>query len=864
MTTISLITAAGSICNLSSYLLTYINYNAMIKLLHLKMLVALLLFCPLLNAQRQNGLWVGKQANNWIFGSKPTQLNFNTSPPENFRMTHDTGSQEGTGTISDEQGNLLFYNDGQTVWNRNQEIMPNGEGLLGEFSTSQQGLTIPAPGNSNLYYIFNLASFGGLNGLTYSVVDMSLDGGLGAVTDKNIQLVAGPISEKMTAVYHADKEQVWLICHEGTMNLASNKFLVFLITRNGINATPMTSSVGLVYQSTGIGNLKASPDGSKIAMSEGFFGVDPEAVNTQILDFNNGTGEISNPVNLNSVIAEGAYSIDFSPNSRFVYVNEFFSYLDLDMTSKLYQFDTAAGSENDILASAVLVAEFNSPDSNPLQVAPDGKIYTMFEKKLSAVNYPNNKGMACGFDPEIDFANLESPLTGEEFYGLAFPSFIQTYFESGIVYSGGQCPGDEISFSTLRIPGITSIVWNFGDTASGTANTSADMEPTHAFTAAGTYSVMATITSNGAEQTATTQVIITAPNAAVPVAPTVCADSRGNVNLTQFSAGILDGQDTDTFSLAYFASEADLASNTPIASPEAFTTSGQVIYARVTNSITGCTTTISFNLVVNPLPVAAVPNAIEICTNTSTSLAFNLTSQTAAILNAQDPVIFTVSYYASLADAQAGTPISNPASFTSTGQTVYAVVTNTATGCVSTVIEFDVIVKQPFIVPDAIATEGCAPFNLTALAPPESTGLAVSYYTAEQDAITATNTIAQFEFYRFEGKQQTVYIRVEDLQGCASIYTLQLQVGNCEIPKGISPNNDGKNDSFDLSGFDVKQLSIYNRYGQQVYSRNNYQSEWHGQADNNNDLPTGTYYYSIEQDGGEQKTGWVYINREVN
>jgi gliding motility-associated-like protein len=67
---------------------------------------------------------------------------------------------------------------------------------------------------------------------------------------------------------------------------------------------------------------------------------------------------------------------------------------------------------------------------------------------------------------------------------------------------------------------------------------------------------------------------------------------------------------------------------------------------------------------------------------------------------------------------------------------------------------------------------------------------------------------------------------------------------------------------FDLSGFGVDQIEIFNRYGQEVYSKSNYMAEWHGQADNGNELPTGTYFYMMRLRTGESRTGWVYVNRE--
>lgn len=84
----------------------------------------------------------------------------------------------------------------------------------------------------------------------------------------------------------------------------------------------------------------------------------------------------------------------------------------------------------------------------------------------------------------------------------------------------------------------------------------------------------------------------------------------------------------------------------------------------------------------------------------------------------------------------------------------------------------------------------------------------------------------------------------------------------CEIPRGISPNGDGLNDELNLEGMNITKLSIFNRYGQEVYSRNNYTKEWHGQGNNGDELPTATYYYSLELENGQNKTGWIYINRE--
>jgi gliding motility-associated-like protein len=97
---------------------------------------------------------------------------------------------------------------------------------------------------------------------------------------------------------------------------------------------------------------------------------------------------------------------------------------------------------------------------------------------------------------------------------------------------------------------------------------------------------------------------------------------------------------------------------------------------------------------------------------------------------------------------------------------------------------------------------------------------------------------------------------------CESQESITVNSIYCDIPKGISPNNDGLNDFFDLSYFDVKKLQIFNRYGVVVYEKDNYEKEWNGTTDKGKELPDSTYYYLIRFENGESKTGWVYVNRE--
>ena len=106
-------------------------------------------------------------------------------------------------------------------------------------------------------------------------------------------------------------------------------------------------------------------------------------------------------------------------------------------------------------------------------------------------------------------------------------------------------------------------------------------------------------------------------------------------------------------------------------------------------------------------------------------------------------------------------------------------------------------------------------------------------------------------------------VTVTNSEGCFKTESITLNRIFCGIQKGISVNNDGDNEFFDLTQMNVKHLSIFNRYGMKVYTKGGYTNEWKGQSDKGDELPDGTYYYIIDfNDNLPAKTGWIYINRE--
>src|SRR5215467_3806249 len=114
------------------------------KNISLSLLFILSTLCSL-NASAQG------EANIWYFGES-AGLDFNNDPP--LVLTNGAMSDfEGCSSISDADGNLLFYTNGLTVWNKNHEIMMNGDGLHGN-SSATQCLIVKMPDATSIYYIF--------------------------------------------------------------------------------------------------------------------------------------------------------------------------------------------------------------------------------------------------------------------------------------------------------------------------------------------------------------------------------------------------------------------------------------------------------------------------------------------------------------------------------------------------------------------------------------------------------------------------------------------------------------------------------------------------------------------------------------
>jgi gliding motility-associated-like protein len=105
-------------------------------------------------------------------------------------------------------------------------------------------------------------------------------------------------------------------------------------------------------------------------------------------------------------------------------------------------------------------------------------------------------------------------------------------------------------------------------------------------------------------------------------------------------------------------------------------------------------------------------------------------------------------------------------------------------------------------------------------------------------------------------------VTITDMNGCSATKEINVVRTICDIPNVITPNNDGSNDSFDLTGFGVKKIEIYNRWGRLVYDKENYSNEWYGQNNKGESLPDSTYYYLLQmEDESATKVGWIFVTK---
>ncbi|MBK7030152.1 MAG: PKD domain-containing protein [Bacteroidales bacterium] len=450
--------------------------------------IFILFILPLsLNAQRT--------ANHWFFNIQ-IGIDFNSGDPVAEPLGQIGYYDGGPGCMSDTNGNLLFYTDGVKIWNRLHQVMLNGDNILGSRSASQSAIIFLIPGSQTKYYLFTVGDGNNLWGLKYHIVDMNLDGGLGGVTDKNISLTAATWAEdKLTSIRHANGKDFWVI----TRIFNDDKYASFLVTSSGVNPTPVLSLSRYIPNTCSTRYpMKISPNGKMLLCPfAGYPQVDPRS-DVEVCDFDNQTGI----VDFKFVMPDetqpgmGCGRIEFSPDSKLLYrVCDSVALPpapDYEL-GLLYQYDLSQSDSLSFMQSRQIVARGSF--GTGIQLAPDGKIYMQSNctyngtpnycnaaDSLSVINKPWIRGAGCDVQQSVFYLQYGHTNLGE------FPNFMQEQLYR-FVWTGGTCAGVPFNFRHRFIPEPDSIHWDFGDPGSGVANTSTAHNPTHIFSAGGTYEV---------------------------------------------------------------------------------------------------------------------------------------------------------------------------------------------------------------------------------------------------------------------------------------------------------------------------------------------------------------------------------------
>lgn len=342
----------------------------------------------------------------WIFGLH-ARLDFVSGTPVTGG-TFPANAVEGGASVCDASGNLLFYTDGDTVYNRLGLVMPFGRDIVPyETSSSEQSaLIVPFIDNPDKYYIFSneydyYGTFADLNHrLSYSVVDMRLDGGLGdLVAGETAIFLNDHSSEKLISV-RGDNCNIWVIMHKDDTNV----FCVYEITSSGISA-PTLYSIGTYDGGTGLGGIADRPytmggmaishDRRTLFMSS-FRGSTGPLFCGELFDFNPATGVISNCRVLS--LTEGYYGAEFSPDNTKLYVTSAHNFYVGD--GSLIQYDLSLPSLAAIQASRTIIKPLRMRE---LRLGPDNRIYVVRNggSMLDRIDFPNAAAGGCGYSESV-------------------------------------------------------------------------------------------------------------------------------------------------------------------------------------------------------------------------------------------------------------------------------------------------------------------------------------------------------------------------------------------------------------------------------------------------------------------------------
>ncbi len=767
-------------------------------------------------------LFSQKEANIWYFGEN-AGLDFNSGSP--VALTNgQLNTREGCSTISDSNGNLLFYSDGITVYNKNHGVMMNGTGLLGDSSSTHSALIVPKPNDPNIYYIFTVDYQRFPNGLRYSEVDMTLDAGLGGITSIKNVLLHTPTTEKITAIIGKNRNEIWVVSHKWD----SDEFMSFKVTGTGVNTTPVISAVGTHVGTSfrpelahTIGAIKISPDGKKLAVAR-------KLLDVQLFDFDDATGVVSNAITLiDDSVTERVYGLEFSPNSELLYVKGEIQ----GQERGIFQYNLKAGLANDILLSRIEITGGEDPRSiGALQLGPDGKIYLTRPRHtyLDAINNPNELGLVCDYQKDVVF--LDGRIAQ---FGL--PPFIQSFFHVNFDVEE-LCFGDLTQFSANISDPYDSLLWDFGD---GTTSTLEN--PTHTYAAPGDYTISLSITIGTQTITETNEITIVA----LPTTPAVvtlqqCDDDTDGFSQFNLNEAIPDiTPNPNSVTITFHPTENDARTvGTVIPNPTTYTNqivNTDNVWARIENS-EGCFSITRVALVVSTTQIPLTYHkTIQVCDDATDGDATNgIATFDLSIAHNEIRALFpvgqtiTITYYtdinAALEERDAITDITNYSNTSSpVTQAIYVRVDDDQNRCIGIGEHIQLQVDPApvaYPITDDIlcnatgtTTFTLSDYNALVLNGQSNTVFEVLYFDSMPNA---TGNFGQLpNSYPVQSGTATLYARVQNQTNtdCYAISSFDIgvyQTPTAQQPDDMSVWDDANNDGVEVFNLDHQTPTILN------------------------------------------------------
>lgn len=447
-----------------------------------------------------------QRSNIWYFGNK-AGIDFNTLPnPPKALSNSAMNAPEGCAIICDRNGKAIFYTDGDNVYNKADVLIASGIG--GDPLASQSSIIVPVPGDETLYYIFtNEAINGSSNTVKYSLFDLKLNGGLGAVVQQGLTLFSRS-TERITA------SGKWLIIKE----YGNNTFRVYPISSVGIGA-PILTAIGSDHnyapKENGEGYMKLGPKNTlAVALAN------PGVSNfIELFHLNDTTGKLNNYRKINLKQAAGqVYGIEFSPAGNKVFA----TVKGAPSPSQLFEYfiDSLGHPYLRTPSPTTKSLEFGA-----LQKGPDGQIYMAI----------NGSNVLATIQPVEDTTRI-SPINFSGFTlapgklsQLGLPNFIQQISNATggpALDVVGVCIGSPTKFVGTSTDPIDKFLWFFGDGGSDT-----QAAPKHTYAAIGTYTVSMNLTNRcGLDTTLVKPTTIFAPPQK-PTIPGAAALCNGPVTL---------------------------------------------------------------------------------------------------------------------------------------------------------------------------------------------------------------------------------------------------------------------------------------------------------------------------------------------